>query len=52
MFIHVRGGNNNWKRVKQQVKSDWKCSNCDVTNRYYWRRCPNCHHPRKDSDGK
>lgn len=50
MQINVRGGTNaGHRRVKEQVKHDWKCANCGARNRYYWLRCPICRHPR-DAD--
>lgn len=49
MFINVKNGTRaGWRRVREQVKTDWKCSNCGARNRYYWLRCPNCNHPREE----
>lgn len=47
MHVSVRNGTNaGWRRIKQALKTDWKCPGCRAFNRYYWANCPNCQHPR------
>lgn len=47
MQVRIPGGTNaGWRRVKQQNRTDWRCSNCGARNRYYWLRCPVCRQPR------
>lgn len=45
MYHNTNGAH---RKVKAQIKRDWKCSGCGATVRYYWVTCPNCQHPRPE----
>jgi hypothetical protein len=48
--VNVRGGTNaGWRKVEPQRK-DYTCENCGARNRYYWRTCAVCNHPRPDDE--
>jgi len=48
MQVNVRGGTNaGWRKVTLP-KKDYTCENCGSRNRYYWRTCAVCNHPRPE----
>ena len=50
LIVSVAGGTNAGNRRAPQAKypNDWKCPSCKARNKYYWRKCPGCGHPRPE----
>lgn len=51
LITFVRGGTGAGRKLaKATYQNDWNCPGCGSRLKRYWRKCPNCGHPRPEED--